>query len=183
MSEDTPRARLLRRGEQLLAERGRLSDLTLRKLAEHLGTSHRMLIHHFGSRDGFLAALLSELRRHEQRTLRALATRDDYDDALRMLERLYLDPAHRPRIAAFFYVLGLAVQDPAAYGEFLESLEDWTTLVTTLGERSGLPAEEARARAVALVWAARGLFVTALTGDDGAAAFAEFRAVVRVLAP
>ncbi|MQY26652.1 TetR/AcrR family transcriptional regulator [Nocardia aurantia] len=183
MSEDGPRDRLLRRGEQLLAERGRLSDLTLRKLAEQLGTSHRMLIHHFGSRDGFLAALLSELRRHEQRTLAALSTRDSYDDALSMLENLYLDPAQRPRAAAFFYVLGLAVQDPASYGDFLNSLEDWITLVTTLGERTGLPPREARARAVALVWAARGLFVTALTTNDGAAAFAEFRTVAGLLAP
>ncbi|MCX4097589.1 TetR/AcrR family transcriptional regulator [Nocardia sp. alder85J] len=183
MSADTPRARLLRRGEQLLAGRGRLSDLSLRKLAEHLGTSHRMLIHHFGSRDGFLAALLSELRRQEQRTLRALADRGDYDEALLLLERLYLDPAHRPRIAAFFYVLGLAVQDPATYGEFLDSLEDWITLVATLGERMGMAPEEARARAQALVWAARGLFVTAITRGDGAAAFEEFRTIVRHLGP
>src|SRR6266567_2895116 len=104
MGEVTPREKLLRKGQELLAARdGRLSDLTLRKLAEHLGTSHRMLIHHFGSRDGFLAALLSELRRQEQAALRAVSAEGTYQDAMHLLERLYLDPAYEPRIAAFFY--------------------------------------------------------------------------------
>ena len=161
MSDDTPRAKLLRKGQELLAEReGRLSDLTLRKLAEHLGTSHRMLIHHFGSRDGFLAALLSELRQQEQAALRAVSAEGTYEDALQSTGTAATStPLHGPRIAAFFYVLGLAVQDPESYREFLDSLEDWTTLFTTLGERDGLPHEAARARAQALVWTARGLVV------------------------
>jgi len=182
MSEDTPRAKLLRKGQELLAERGgRLSDLTLRRLAEHLGTSHRMLIHHFGSRDGFLAALLSELRKQEQAALRALTAEGTYKDALQLLERLYLDPAHEPRIVAFFYVLGLAVQDPETYREFLDSLEDWTTLFTTFGERDGLSPEAARARAQALVWTIRGLFVKAITTGDRQQALDELRAVIKHL--
>ncbi|MFE4663755.1 TetR/AcrR family transcriptional regulator [Streptomyces sp. NPDC056716] len=182
MSDETPRAKLLRKGRQLLAEReGRLSDLTLRKLAEHLGTSHRMLIHHFGSRDGFLAALLSDLRRQEQTTLRAVAAQGSYEDAMRLLECLYLDPAQGPRISAFFYVLGLAVQDPESYREFLDSLEDWTELFTTLGERDGLPPEAARARAQALVWTVRGLFVQGITTGRRDEAFEELRNVIRHL--
>ena len=182
MSDETPRAKLLRKGQALLTERGgRLSDLTLRKLAEHLGTSHRMLIHHFGSRDGFLAALLSELRLHEQAALRAVSTEGTYKDALRLLEQLYLDPAHGPRIAAFFYVLGLAVQDPETYREFLDSLEDWTLLFTTLGERDGLTHEAARARAQALVWTVRGLFVQGITTGDRHQALDELRSVIHHL--
>jgi AcrR family transcriptional regulator len=182
MSDDLPRAKLLRKGQELLAERGgRLSDLTLRKLAEQLGTSHRMLIHHFGSRDGFLAALLSELRQQELTALRALSAEGTYKDALQLLERLYLDPAHEARIAAFFYVLGLAVQDPEPYREFLESLDDWTTLFTTLGEREGLPHEAARARAQALVWTVRGLLVKATTTGERQQAFDELRSVIHHL--
>jgi len=180
MSDDTPRAKLLLKSQALLAERGRLSDLTLRKLAEHLGTSHRMLIHHFGSRDGFLAALLSELRRQEQAALRAAAD-GTYQDALQLLERLYLDPAHEPRIAAFFYVLGLAVQNPEPYRDFLDSLEDWTTLFTTLGERDGLAHEAARARAQALVWTVRGLLVKGITTGDRQQALDELRSVIHHL--
>ncbi|WP_405927193.1 TetR/AcrR family transcriptional regulator [Streptomyces sp. NBC_00035] len=182
MSDETPRAKLLRKGQDLLAERGgRLSDLTLRKLAEHLSTSHRMLIHHFGSRDGFLAALLSELRQQEQTALRAVSAEGTYEDALRLLEGFYLDPAQGPRISAFFYVLGLAVQDPDSYREFLDSLEDWTTLFTTLGERDGLPHEAARARAQALVWTVRGLVVTGITTGRRQEALDELRSVIHHL--
>ncbi|WP_308162851.1 TetR/AcrR family transcriptional regulator [Nocardia alni] len=179
--DNAPRARLLRKGQELLAGRGRLSDLTLRKLAEHLGTSHRMLIHHFGSRDGFLAALLSELRREEQEGLAALSVEGTYRDALRLLEERYLDPAHQPRVAAFFYVLGLAVQDPAPYRDFLDSLEDWSALFTTLGEREGLTPEAARARAQALVWSVRGLLVRAIATGDRDQALADLRGVIRYL--
>lgn len=178
MTAEKPRAKLLRKGQELLAERGRLSDLTLRKLAENLGTSHRMLIHHFGGRDGFLAALTSELRKEEQAALSAVSADGAYRDALLMLEELYLDPAQGPRVAAFFYVLGLAVQDPEPYREFLDSVEDWTTLFTTLGERDGLPHEAAQARAQALVWTARGLLVKAVTTGDREEALDEFRRVV-----
>jgi AcrR family transcriptional regulator len=182
MSDEPPRAKLLRKGQDLLAERGgRLSDLTLRKLAEQLGTSHRMLIHHFGSRDGYLAALLSELRRQELTALRELSAEGTYKDALHLLERLYLDPAHEPRIAAFYYVLGLAIQDPESYREFLGSLDDWTTLFTTLGEREGLPREAATARAQALVWTARGLLVKAIATGDRQQALDEFRSVIHQL--
>jgi AcrR family transcriptional regulator len=182
MSEDPPRAKLLRKGQELLTERGgRLSDLTLRKLAEYLGTSHRMLIHHFGSRDGYLAALLSELRRQELAALRALSAEGTYKDALHLLERLYLDPTREPRIAAFYYVLGLAVQDPESYREFLDSLEDWITLFTTLGEREGLSREAAKARAQALVWTSRGLLVRAITTGERQQALDELRSVIRHL--
>ncbi|MFK0159616.1 TetR/AcrR family transcriptional regulator [Streptomyces sp. NPDC090499] len=182
MSDDTPRAKLLSKGQDLLAERGgRLSDLTLRKLAEHLGTSHRMIIHHFGSRDGFLAALLSELRHQEQAALRAVSAEGTYEDALRLLERIYLEPAQGARISAFFYVLGLAVQDPDSYGEFLDSLEDWTILFATLGERDGLAPRAARARAQALVWAARGLVITGITTGKRQEALEELRGVIDYL--
>src|SRR5947209_777779 len=41
------------------------ADLTLRQLAEAVGTSHRMLIHHFGSRDGLWAAIVAEMERRQ----------------------------------------------------------------------------------------------------------------------
>ena len=34
-----------------------MGDLSLRKIAAAIGTSHRMLLYHFGSREGLLAAV------------------------------------------------------------------------------------------------------------------------------
>lgn len=184
MTGDTPRARLLRAGQELLYRRDKIADLSLRGLAAELGTSHRMLIHHFGSRDGFLAALLTEMRREEQEALRELDTAGTtYRGALQLLEERYLNPALHRRFAALFYVLGLAVQDPETYREFLDSLEDWTALFTKLGERDGLDPEAARATAHALVWTARGSIVKGLTTGDLPGARSEFHTVARYLVP
>ncbi|MRH92095.1 TetR family transcriptional regulator [Nocardia sp. SYP-A9097] len=183
MTSETPRGKLLRAGQAMLEERGRISDLTLRKLAEQLGTSHRMLIHHFGSRDGYLAALLTEVRREEQESLRALDAKGTFRGAVEMMERLYLDPANHTRLAAMFYVTGLAVQDPAPYRDFLESLSDWTTLLSSLGEKEGMDGDAARAMADALVWSARGIIIVGITTGDLEASVRELHNVIRHLVP
>src|SRR6059058_4729462 len=46
----SPRQRLLDGAIEYVAEHG-LADVSLRTLATALGTSHRMLIHHFGSKE------------------------------------------------------------------------------------------------------------------------------------
>ncbi|MFI9389063.1 TetR/AcrR family transcriptional regulator [Kutzneria sp. NPDC052558] len=178
---DTPREKLLDGARRLLDHRGRLSDLTLRKLADALGTSHRMLIYHFGSRDGLLAALLSQIRREQQRRILSLGTEAAYQDGLRLLDQMFLDQAESPHTPAFFYVLGLAVQDPDTYREFLDTLDDWTTVYTTLGVREGLPRTAARARAHALVWSLRGLLVQAVATGDHVGAREELREVMAQL--
>ena len=53
---------LLRRVVAAAADGG-LARRSLRDLAAHVGTSHRMLIHHFGSRDGLLAAVVDAVER------------------------------------------------------------------------------------------------------------------------
>ena len=40
-----------------------ISDKSLRAIAQAAGTSHRMLIHHFGSREGLLVDVIRELVR------------------------------------------------------------------------------------------------------------------------
>jgi AcrR family transcriptional regulator len=60
-----------------------LSDLTLRPLAESLGTSARMLIHYFGSKDQMLVAALE---RHRPRVDEAFA---DIQDVPALRQRLW----------------------------------------------------------------------------------------------
>jgi AcrR family transcriptional regulator len=53
---------------------------SLREVADALGTSHRMLIHHFGSRDELLLAIVEEVERRQATTLADLP--DDPADAV-----------------------------------------------------------------------------------------------------
>src|SRR5512142_2700669 len=52
-----PKQQLLERALGYLAEHG-IGDISLRELAAALGTSHRMLIYHFGSKEGLLVAVV-----------------------------------------------------------------------------------------------------------------------------
>ncbi|MBU3067824.1 hypothetical protein KO481_40715 [Nocardia sp. NEAU-G5] len=79
-----------------------------------------------------------------------------FDGALEMVRQMYLDPVYEPRVRAFFYVLGLAVQDPDTYQEFLGSLNDWTELFTALAVEEELLGEAARN--LYRVWSMRGLW-------------------------
>ena len=60
----TARERLLESVVQHFAADG-LADQSLRRIAEAIGTSHRMLLYHFGSKDGLL---LEVVRAVEART-------------------------------------------------------------------------------------------------------------------
>jgi AcrR family transcriptional regulator len=55
------------------AERG-IGDRSLRDVAAAVGTSHRMLLHHFGSRDELLLAIVGEVERRQRALLPELPT-------------------------------------------------------------------------------------------------------------
>ena len=55
------------------AERG-IGDRSLRDVAAAVGTSHRMLLHHFGSRDELLLAIVDEVERRQRALLPELPT-------------------------------------------------------------------------------------------------------------
>jgi AcrR family transcriptional regulator len=63
------RQRLLEAAAAYVTENG-VGDRSLRQLAAALGTSHRMLIYHFGSKDGLLVEV-SRLMEQRQRELLA----------------------------------------------------------------------------------------------------------------
>ncbi|WP_431234669.1 TetR/AcrR family transcriptional regulator [Mycolicibacterium psychrotolerans] len=47
---------------------------SLRELADAVGTSHRMLLHHFGSRDELLLSVVDEVERRQMDLMRELTT-------------------------------------------------------------------------------------------------------------
>jgi AcrR family transcriptional regulator len=80
---------------------GGIGSRSLRDVAAAVGTSHRMLLHHFGSRDELLLAIVEEVERRQAATMRALpavpaqAVRAMWADLrrseLRPLERLFFE--------------------------------------------------------------------------------------------
>jgi AcrR family transcriptional regulator len=82
------------------AERG-LGNRSLRDIANEVGTSHRMLIHHFGSRDELMVAVVQAVEARQGEVASTLAgppaTRMNQmwdhlsDPSLRALERLFFE--------------------------------------------------------------------------------------------
>src|SRR5438132_9559653 len=66
-----------------------LGDVSLRQMAAALGTSHRMLIYHFGSKDGLLVEVVNEVERRQRESMAALGDLEGLspDETLRRVWR------------------------------------------------------------------------------------------------
>ncbi|MFI6284651.1 TetR/AcrR family transcriptional regulator [Streptomyces sp. NPDC051018] len=165
MSRQDSRNELLTKAVAHVGERG-MGDMSLRSLAEAIGTSHRMLIYHFGSRERLLADVLQRLRTQEQGVYLAEASRTGRAQMLGLLWKLYSSPGSEGRVRNFFYVLGLAAQQPEPYREFLDSLADWADIFREQGLREGLDEKRAANEAHLLTWSIRGLLLDLVTSGD-----------------
>jgi AcrR family transcriptional regulator len=172
MTAAGPSARedLLQRAVAWFAEHG-VGDTSLRTLAAGIGTSHRMLNYHFGSREDLLGAVIEAVEHRERDTLaRFLAEAEDpYAGA----ERFW---AHLADAAQTFAPLYFELSGHAMRGEpYAAALRDWlgtgwSGAMTALWRAFGYPEQEAEVLARVNLATVRGLlFELALTGDRAAA--------------
>jgi AcrR family transcriptional regulator len=168
MAPGEARQRLLEAAIDYVAAHG-LTDLSLRRLAAELGTSHRMLIHHFGSREGLWVAIVREVERRQLAAIGDVVPDPSlsYADAMRAWWRHISDPSLWPNERLFFELYGQALQGRPHAGELLEGIVDsWLGPVTEMGEAMGLPHDTAEASARLGVAVTRGLLLDLLaTGD------------------
>ncbi|QQQ77519.1 TetR/AcrR family transcriptional regulator [Saccharothrix sp. 6-C] len=166
MSEQGPaRERLLTAVVDHLAERG-LGDLSLRRLAEGVGTSHRMLIYHFGSMEGLLVEVV-RLVEARQRALLASLPLDDPAEAARAFWRTLTDPSLRAHERLFFELYAQAAQGRPGTTPLLDGIvTDWLAPVAAIQRSLGHPPDVAEARARLGLAVARGLLLDLIaTGD------------------
>jgi len=162
------RERLLRRAIDHIAQRG-LTDLSLRELAAAIGTSHRMLIHHFGSKEGLWVEVIRAVEA-EQRAALPEQLPDPTDDlaaAQRAWWQHISDPALWPNERLFFEIYGQALQGRPGTTELLDGIVDsWLAPATAAYVALGLDPDEAEARARLGIAVTRGLLLDLLaTGE------------------
>ena len=169
---DSPRDRLLARAVEHFGRTG-LGDRSLRGIAEDLGTSHRMLIYHFGSREGLVAAVSLAVEAR-QREVMASAYDGEGTDPLAAAAAYWEDTvAATKRFGPlFFEVAAHAAQGRPHAEEFARGMvADWLPAVTEQCRRVGIPDDEAEDHARLALAATRGLLLDLLvTGEDEAAA-------------
>jgi len=176
------RDELLARAVGWFAEHG-IGDTSLRTLATGIGTSHRMLNYHFGSREGLLGAVVEAVEQGEQAALVELAAQ--YDDPFEAGAAFWTRVADRAEVFAplFFELSTHAMRDePHAAGLRRWLRTGWIDALSESYRGLGVPPERAGTLALQSLAMARGLlFEVAVTGDRAAAdlAMARWTAMVR----
>lgn len=171
MDAKGPRERLLDAAIDYVAQHG-LSDVSLRTLAEALGTSHRMLIHHFGSKERLWVEIVRTVEAR-QRALLADTLPDPEQpiaDAMWGWWKHISDPALWPNERLFFEIYGQALQGRRHTVELLDGIvDDWLDPATEINVSLGIPRHVARAHARLAIAVTRGLLLDLLATRDVAA--------------
>ncbi len=149
-----------------------IGEASLREIAAEAGSSHRMLIYHFGSRDGLLAAVVGRVEEQQRAVLATLP--GDVTDVSRLFWQRLTDPALAPAERLFFEIYARALHDTEWSQSFREAVIDaWERPLVALYRRLGARGSQARAHARLGLAVTRGLILDLLlTGDravvDGA---------------
>jgi AcrR family transcriptional regulator len=180
----SPKQKLLEAAIEFLTVRG-VSDLSLRELAVALGTSHRMLIYHFGSKEGLLVEVVKTIEQRERATLaQLLDSEHSLVDAARAFWMRVSDPSLAPYERLFFEVYGQGLQGHVYARPLLDGIIDsWLDAVSATLVAQGVPERRVRAQARLGVAVVRGLLLDLLaTGEraDVDAAFEQYLAGVAV---
>lgn len=166
----SPRDLLLERAIAWFAANG-VGDTSLRTLAAGIGTSHRMLNYHFGSREGLLGAVVEAVERAEQDALLELAASDlpPADAGMTFWARV----ADRAAVfAPLFFELSTHAMRGAEHAAALRAWlnSGWTDALRGAYLAAGLTEDRANTLALQSLAMARGLlFEVAVTGDRAAA--------------
>jgi AcrR family transcriptional regulator len=179
-----PRPDLLDAAIDYVAAHG-LTDLSLRTLAGELGTSHRMLIHHFGSKDGLWVTIVKEVERRQLAAIDEIVPdpAEPFEQAMRRWWRHISDPALWPNERLFFEVYGRALQGRPPATDLLDGIVDsWVRPAAALGQARGLSKKEATTLARLGVAVTRGLLLDLLATEDRRAVDAAMEAWIALAA-
>ena len=180
MNDKPPRQRLLDGAIDYVSEHG-LADVSLRTLAAALGTSHRMLIHHFGSKERLWVEIVRTVEARQRNLLGEILPNRDQPvaDAMRAWWKHISDPGLWPNERLFFEIYGQALQGRPHTTELLEGIvEDWLEPATEINISLGVPSQLARAHARLGVAITRGLLLDLLATRDVAAVDAAMDAFI-----
>ena len=158
------RQEVLEKALEYLLRNG-VAGLSLRPLAAKAGTSARLLVYHFGSKEGLLTAVMDEARARAQASLQKTLESPSRPGNHPLIDfwKGLTTPANTPYLRLLFEVQVLALQNPKRYGRYLEqSSMSWLDAI----ERALPPALRSRDTATLYVAVVDGLLLELLTTGD-----------------
>jgi AcrR family transcriptional regulator len=169
--DESTRQQLLDASIDWVATHG-IGELSLRQLAAALGTSHRMLIFHFGSKQKLWIEIVRTVEQRQRDWLRELPPDPDkpVGEAVWTWWKHISDPSLWANERLFFELYGQGLQGHPHAVEFLDGIvDDWIDPVVEASIAQGVPEPLARDQARLGVAVTRGLLLDLLaTGDTDA---------------
>jgi AcrR family transcriptional regulator len=182
MTKEAPaRDQLLGRVVTYAATAG-IAGKSLREIAQGVGTSHRMLIYHFGSREGLIAAIVADIEAQQRAVLATIAegANSPRDVLLGLWEQL-TRPELLPFVRLFFEVFGLVAQGTPGTEGLRETLtRPWLEDAAVAAEHLGIATDAAEVRLGVAV--SRGLLLDLVAGAPLAEVDAAYRRFVDLYA-
>jgi AcrR family transcriptional regulator len=181
------RTELLELAYRYVLEHG-LADLSLRPLATAIGSSPRVLLYLFGSKDGLVRALLARARADELAFLAGL-TGPHRPVALEVLaERVWrwlVDRNHRALLTLWVegYARSLVEPDGPWAGFARATVDDWLDLLAAAQPPRERRSRAGLARRTAVLAVLRGAFLDLLATGDVERTTAAVRHQLRMLRP
>jgi AcrR family transcriptional regulator len=148
-----------------------LTDMSLRPLARAIGSSPRVLLFLFGSKDGLIRALLDRARRDELAAIDAFREnpgRADLADTAAQVWQWLSDPAHRHLLGLWVEAYGRSLTDPAGpwAGFAAQTVQDWLGLLASTQASGPRRSDDGAAQRTAVLAVLRGAMLDLLaTGD------------------
>jgi len=181
-ADDSPSARQVELLEAAYAYvlRHGLADVSLRPLAAEIGSSPRVLLFLFGSKDGLVRALLARARADEVGLLAGIAATDLAEAADEVWTWL-ADTEHRPllRLWVEAYSRSLVDGDGAWAGFAAATVADWLAVLAAHQPEAERATDAGLARRTAVLAVLRGGLLDLLATGDEQRVTAAVRAAVR----
>jgi AcrR family transcriptional regulator len=174
VTEPTPtsprRAELLERAYQYALDKG-LAEMSLRPLAAAIGSSPRVLLFLFGSKDGLVRALLARARGDELAFIEHVSSQKQQADVamiIRTTWRWLTDERHRPLLTLWLeaYARSLAEPNGPWAGFAAQTVQDWLLLLASAQPRDRRHTRAGAAERTLALSVLRGALIDLLaTGD------------------
>ena len=166
-----------KRPEELLDEvaaylaRNGVAELSLRPLAKAVGSSPRVLLYYFGSKEEMVVKALGRLREKQRVTyerMKALPY-ERPSDACRAIWR-HMSSAENARLFRMsLEIFVMALRQPARFAEYLgATIEDWLGFLAAPLKQKGYSEVEARAHATVVLAGFRGFLLDYCASGDRA---------------
>jgi len=170
VADPAHRAELLERVAAYAYKNG-IADLSLRPLARAVGSSPRVLLYYFSSKQELVLEILSRARARQQAVFERLRSADGASplESCRAIWAEMSAAKALPGFRLFFEVYGMALRNRRRFAGFLaHAVEDWLVFLEAPFARDGCSRGEARARATIILAGFRGFLLDLCATNDRA---------------